>query len=54
MSDAAVRRMSLDEFLLWDDGTDTRYQLISGFQVAMAPGLQGHWTLSARLDAAGT
>ena len=49
MSEAAIRRMSLDEFLVWDDGTDTRYELIGGFPVAMAPGLEGHWTLSARL-----
>lgn len=49
MSDAAVRRMSLDEFLVWDDGTDTRYELIGGFPVAMAPGVEGHWTLSVRL-----
>ncbi len=49
MSDAARKHMTLNEFLLWDDGTDTRYELIAGFPVAMAPGLEGHWTLSVRL-----
>lgn len=49
MSDVAIRRMSLEEFLVWDDGTDTRYELIAGFPVAMAPGMEGHWTLSVRL-----
>ncbi len=49
MSEAAIKRMTLNEFLGWDDGTDTRYELIAGFPMAMAPGLEGHWTLSARL-----
>ena len=30
-------RMSLAEFLDWDDGTDMRYELIDGRVVAMAP-----------------
>ncbi|MGE3783231.1 MAG: Uma2 family endonuclease [Alphaproteobacteria bacterium] len=51
MSDVAVRRMTLDEFLLWDDGTDTRYELISGCPVAMAPGMEDHGVLAARLAA---
>ncbi|MGE0258764.1 MAG: hypothetical protein AB7H71_09785 [Alphaproteobacteria bacterium] len=29
--------MTLEEFLRWDDGTDTHYELIGGFPVAMAP-----------------
>jgi Uma2 family endonuclease len=49
MSEAAVRRMTLEEFLTWDDGTDTRYELVGGFPIAMAPGLEGHRTLSMRL-----
>ncbi|MGE0258790.1 MAG: Uma2 family endonuclease [Alphaproteobacteria bacterium] len=51
MSDVAVRRLTLDEFLLWDDGTDTRYELISGCPVAMAPGMEDHGVLAARLAA---
>ena len=41
--------MTLDEFLRWDDGTDTHYELIAGFPVAMAPPLQGHRILAMRL-----
>lgn len=49
MPDAAIRRMTLDEFLRWDDGTDTRYELIGGFPVAMAPMLEVHRILAMRL-----
>jgi Uma2 family endonuclease len=34
--------MSATEFLAWDDGTDTRYELIDGVPVAMAPGGVNH------------
>jgi Uma2 family endonuclease len=51
MADAAIRAMTLEEFLRWDDGTDTRYELIGGFPVAMAPGLEDHGVLAARLAA---
>lgn len=43
--------MTLEAFLRWDDGTDTRYELIGGFPVAMAPGLEGHGVLALRLGA---
>lgn len=49
MSDTAVKRMSLDEFLVWDDGTDTRYELIGGFPVAMAPSAEAHGELASLL-----
>jgi len=49
VAEPAIRPMSLDEFLSWDDGTETRYELIGGFPLAMAPGLEGHRLLSARL-----
>jgi Uma2 family endonuclease len=51
MADAAFRAMSLEEFFNWDDGTDTRYELIGGFPVAMAPGLEDHGILALRLGA---
>ena len=51
MSDVAIRRMNLDEFLIWEDGTDTRYELIAGFPMAMAPGMEDHGVLAARLAA---
>src|SRR3954452_18569166 len=43
--------MTLEEFLVWDDGTDTRYELIAGCPVAMAPGMEDHGVLAARLVA---
>jgi Uma2 family endonuclease len=49
MAEPAIRPMTLDEFLCWDDGTDTRYELIGGFPVAMAPPLEAHRILAMRL-----
>jgi Uma2 family endonuclease len=51
MAETAVRRMTLAEFLCWEDGTDTRYELIGGFAVAMAPPARAHGVLSVRLGA---
>src|SRR3954452_25152660 len=51
MSEPALRPMTLDEFLRWDDGTDTRYELIGGFPVAMAPPAPAHGTIAARIVA---
>jgi len=42
-------RLSLAEFLDWDDGTDTRYELIDGQVVAMAPPSPRHSVLAGRL-----
>src|SRR5262249_35993196 len=49
MAELAIRRMTLDEFLRFDDGTDTRYELIDGFPVAMAPPAEAHRILAVRL-----
>jgi Uma2 family endonuclease len=49
MAEPAVSRMTLGEFLRWDDGTDTRYELIDGFPVAMAPPAEAHRILVVRL-----
>jgi Uma2 family endonuclease len=49
MSEPAYRAMTLEEFLLWDDGTDTHYELIGGFPVAMAPPAEVHRALAVRL-----
>jgi Uma2 family endonuclease len=35
MTIAALQRMSLEEFLTYDDGTDTRYELVDGVLVEM-------------------
>ncbi|HYC04265.1 MAG TPA: Uma2 family endonuclease [Azospirillaceae bacterium] len=37
MADAARKLMTVDEFLAWDDGTDTRYDLIEGVPVPKGP-----------------
>jgi Uma2 family endonuclease len=37
MAEPARKLWTLDEFLAFDDGTDTRYELIGGEIVAMAP-----------------
>jgi Uma2 family endonuclease len=42
-------RMSLVEFRDWDDGTDTRYELIDGRVVAMAPASPRHSAMTGRL-----
>jgi Uma2 family endonuclease len=42
MPEPALRGMTLDEFLSWDDGTDTRYELWGGAIVAMVPPMPGH------------
>ena len=49
MAEPALQRMSLAEFLDWEDGTDTRYELIDGAPVAMAPPAGAHGLLCARL-----
>jgi Uma2 family endonuclease len=51
MSELAYRAMTLEEFLRWDDGTDTHYELIGGFPVAMAPPAEVHRAIALRLGA---
>ena len=51
MAEPAAKRMSLAEFLEWDDGTDTRYELIDGRPRAMAPPTLAHGTIVANLAA---
>ena len=48
----ARRPWTLDEFLAFDDGTDTRYQLFDGQIVAMAPASGIHGALVMRTRAA--
>ena len=56
MAEPAIRDMTLEEFLHWDDGTDTHYELIDGFSVAMAPPAEAHRILAlplgSQIDAA--
>jgi Uma2 family endonuclease len=49
MAEPATRRMTLDEFLSWDDGTDMRYELWRGGVVAMAPSMARHGLLALAL-----
>ncbi len=44
-------RMTVDAFLEWDDGTDTRYELIDGRVVAMNPPMPMHAALLTSLGA---
>jgi len=50
MADAAEKLMTLAEFLKWDDGTDTRYELVNGRPVAMAPVAPAHSVIVANLS----
>ncbi len=49
MAEPAIKPMTLDEFLRWDDGTETRYELIGGFPMAMAPPAEARRMLPVRL-----
>jgi Uma2 family endonuclease len=51
MASHAPKRMTLAEFLEWDDGTDRRYELLDGVPVMMAPSLEAHGELAAALGA---
>ena len=46
MGEPARREMTADEFLTWDDGTDTRYELVEGEIVAMAPPSEPHGAIA--------
>lgn len=45
-------RMTVEAFLAWDDGTDTRYELIDGRVVALNPPMPPHAALLTTLGAA--
>jgi Uma2 family endonuclease len=49
MATALSKRMSLAEFLVWDDGTDRRYELVDGRVVAMAPPAGAHAVIVVNL-----
>ena len=46
MADQALKSMTVDEFLAWDDGSDTRYELADGVIRAMAPPSNAHGTIA--------
>ena len=49
MAEPAAKRMTLDEFLAWDDGTDRRYELRGGVITAIAPPMPRHGLLALAL-----
>ena len=49
MAEPAIKPMILAEFLRWDNGTNTHYELIGGSPVAMAPAAAAHRMLAMRL-----
>jgi Uma2 family endonuclease len=51
MTGTAERRMTVDEFLAWDDGTETRYELVDGVAGAMAPPMSFHGTIQGNAHA---
>ncbi len=52
MSEAVLKGMTVDEFLRWEDGTDTRYELVNGFVFAMAPPMPAHGRIAVSLGGA--
>jgi Uma2 family endonuclease len=51
MATLAPRRMTLAEFLDWDDGSDRRYELVDGYALMMAPASEAHGELAIALGA---
>jgi Uma2 family endonuclease len=51
MAELAIKKMTVAEFLRWEDGTDMRYELLGGDVVAMAPPAPAQGFLAARLCA---
>ncbi len=52
MRSAAARRLTVEEFLTWESGGDTRYELIGGVPVAMAPPSRAHRLIATNLTLA--
>lgn len=51
MAEAALQPMTVAEFLDFDDGTDTRYELIGGAPVAMSPPSERHTRIVSAIAA---
>jgi Uma2 family endonuclease len=49
MAEPALKRMTVAEFLAWDDGSQRHFELIDGRIVAMAPPLFRHGAIAARV-----
>jgi Uma2 family endonuclease len=51
MTEPAAQLMTVEEFLRWDDGTDTRYELADGVVRAKAPPANAHGTVVSNAGA---
>jgi Uma2 family endonuclease len=51
VAEPAIKPMTVAEFLCWEDGTDTRYELLAGEPLAMVPPAVAHGVLAVRLAA---
>lgn len=51
MDTFAQRQMTVEEFLDWDDGTNTRYELVAGVPAAMEMPTEAHGTIVANATA---
>jgi Uma2 family endonuclease len=52
MPETAEKRMTIAEFLEWDDGTNRRYELVRGRMVAMAPPGAKHSVIVSKIGGA--
>jgi Uma2 family endonuclease len=52
MAETAEKLMTLAEFLEWDDGSDTRYELVRGKVIAMAPPSARHSVIVSKIGGA--
>lgn len=49
MAQPAPKRLTVGDFIAWDDGTDRRYELVGGEVLAMAPPAEAHGTIVSNL-----
>ena len=49
MVETAEKRMTIAEFLQWDEGSDTRYELVRGKVIAMAPPSARHSVIVSKI-----
>jgi Uma2 family endonuclease len=52
MAETAEKSMTIAEFLQWEDGTDTHYELVRGKTVAMAPPTAKHSVIVSKIGGA--
>lgn len=52
MAERKIERMSIEDFLAWEQDQDRRYELVDGLPMAMTGGTNGHDRVRLRLAAA--